>query len=86
MKFIGERIVEDNREAERTSLSIAKATSSTQRTQTCTEVVTKYYNYTVNETDEEIEGTPTTDASKSDETGSGNALSLQSKLSSSMQR
>ena len=72
-KIHRKRIEEDKREAERTSLSIAKATSSTQRPQTCTEVVTKYYNYTVNETDEEIEGTPTTDVSKSDETGSGNA-------------
>ena len=33
--------------------STAKATSSTQRPQTCTEAATKYYNYTVNETDEE---------------------------------
>ena len=36
------------REAERTSLSTAKATSSTPRPQTCTEVATKYYNYTAN--------------------------------------
>ena len=42
-------------EAERTSLSTAKAASSTQRPQTCTEAATKYYNYTVNETDEERE-------------------------------
>ena len=35
--------------------STAKATSSTQRPQTCTEAATKYYNYTVNETDEERE-------------------------------
>ena len=41
-----------NRGAERTSLSTAKATSSTQRLQTCTEAATKYYNYTANETDE----------------------------------
>ena len=54
-KFIGERIEEDNCEAERTSLSTAKATSSTQRPQTCTEAATKYYNYTVNKTDEERE-------------------------------
>ena len=54
-KFIGERIEEDNCEAERTSLSTAKATSSTQRPQTCTEAATKYYNYIVNETDEERE-------------------------------
>ena len=32
--------------AQRTSLSTAKATSSTQRPQTCTEVATNYYNYT----------------------------------------
>ena len=32
--------------------STAKATSSTQRPQTWTEAATKYYNYTVNETDE----------------------------------
>ena len=36
---------------QRTSFSTAKATSSTQRPQTCT----KYYNYIVNETDEERE-------------------------------
>ena len=45
----------DNREGKKTSLSTAKATSSTKRPQTCTEAVTKYYNYTVNETDEERE-------------------------------
>ena len=44
-----------NREAERKSLSTAKATSSTQRPQTCTEAAKKYYNYTTNETDEERE-------------------------------
>ena len=38
-----------------TSLSTAKAASSTQRPQTCTEAATRYYNYTVNETDEEKE-------------------------------
>ena len=54
-KSISERIEEDNCEAERTSLSTAKATSSTQRPQTCTEAATKYYNYIVNETDEERE-------------------------------
>ena len=43
----------DNREGKKTSLSTAKATSSTKRPQTCTEPATKYYNYTVNETDEE---------------------------------
>ena len=46
---LGERIKKDNREAERTSLSTAKAMSSP----ACTEAVTKYYNYTVNETDKE---------------------------------
>ena len=35
--------------------STAKATSSTQRPQTCTEAATKYYNYIVNKTDEERE-------------------------------
>ena len=35
--------------------STAKATSSTQRPQTCSEAATKYYNYIVNETDEERE-------------------------------
>jgi len=53
------------RKAQRTSLSTAKATSSTQRPQTCTEAATKYYNYTVNGANE-VEGTPTADASKSD--------------------
>ena len=52
-KIHRERIEEDNREAERTSLSTAKATSSTQRPQTCTEASTKYYDYTASETDEE---------------------------------
>ena len=45
----------DRRRQPRTSLSTAKATSSTQRPQTCTEAATRYYNYTVNETDEERE-------------------------------
>ena len=40
---------------QRTSLSTAKAKSSTQRPQTCTEAATKYYNYVVIETDEERE-------------------------------
>ena len=35
--------------------STAKATSSTQRPQTCTEAATKYYNYIVKGTDEERE-------------------------------
>ena len=39
-----ERIEEDNREAENIALAHAKATSSTQRPQTCTEAATKYYN------------------------------------------
>ena len=52
---MGERIEEDNCEAERTLLSTAKATSSIQGPQTCTQVATNYYNYTVNETDEERE-------------------------------
>ena len=39
----------------RTSLSKAKATSSAQRPQSCTEAATKYYKYIVNETDEERE-------------------------------
>ena len=38
-----------------TSLSTAKATSSTHRPETCTKAATKYYNYIVNETDEEID-------------------------------
>ena len=38
-----------------TGFSTAKATSSTQRPQTCTEAATKYYNYIVNKTDEERE-------------------------------
>ena len=46
--------------AQRTSLSTAKATSSTQRPQTCTEVATKYYNYTANGADEEREHRPPT--------------------------
>ena len=55
MKFIGERIEQDNCEVEKTSLRTEKATSSTQGPQTCTEAATKYYNYTENETDEERE-------------------------------
>ena len=35
-----------NRDAERTSLSTAKTTSSTQPPQTCTDAAKKYYNYT----------------------------------------
>ena len=37
------------REAQRTSLSTAKATSSTQRPQTCTEAATKLYNTPIQE-------------------------------------
>ena len=48
------------RKAQRISLSTAKATSSTQRPQTCTEVATKYYNYTANGADEEREHRPPT--------------------------
>ena len=55
LKLIGEQIEEDSREAERTSLSTARLTSSRQRPQTCTEAPTKHYNYTVNETGEERE-------------------------------
>ena len=40
---------------QRTSRSTAKATSSTQQPQTPTEAATKYYNYIVNEIDEERE-------------------------------
>ena len=43
------------RKAQRTSLSTAKVTSSTQWPQTCTETATKYYNYTANRADEERE-------------------------------
>ena len=43
------------RKARRTLLSTAKATSSTQRPQTCTEAATKYDNYTANGADEERE-------------------------------
>ena len=44
------------RKAQKTSLnSTDKATSSTERPQTCTEAVTKYYNYTGNGADEERE-------------------------------
>ena len=45
----------DSTAKQRTSLSTAKATSATQRPQTCREAATKYHNYTVNETDEERE-------------------------------
>ena len=49
LKFIGDQIEEENFDAERT----ATAMSSTQPPQTCTEAVTKYYKYIVDETDEE---------------------------------
>ena len=74
---------EATRKAERTSLSTAKATLSTQWPQTCTEAATKYYNYTAKGADEER--TPTADASKSD--GEiRQRLQFTVKLSSSMQR
>ena len=64
--------------------STAKATSSTQRPQTCTEAATKYYNYIVNETDEEREHRlPTlTKATRLDQ----ETLKVYSQNSSSMQR
>ena len=46
-----ERIEEDHREEQGTSLRTTKSTLSTQRSQTCTEAATKY-NYTASETDE----------------------------------
>ena len=61
--------------AQRASLSTAKATSSTQRPQTCTEATTKYYNYTANGADEEREHRlPTLQKAMG---RSGNAYSLQ---------
>ena len=48
------------RKAQRTSLSTATATSSTQRPQTCPEAATKYYNYIANGADEEREHRPPT--------------------------
>ena len=61
--------------AQRASLSTAKATSSTQRPQTCTEAMTKYYNYTANGADEEREHRlPTLQKAMG---RSGNAYSLQ---------
>ena len=63
------------RKAQRASLSTAKATSSTQRPQTCTEAATKYYNYTANGGDEEREHRlPTLQKAMG---RSGNAHSLQ---------
>ena len=79
-KIHRERVEEDSREAERTWLSTAKATSSIQRPQKCTwEAVTKYYNYTASETDEERKNRLPTLQKVTRR--SGNALSLQSKLS-----
>ena len=73
------------RKARRTLLSTVKATSSTQRPQTCTEAATKYDNYTANGAEEASERTPTADASKSD--GEiRQRLQFTVKLSSSMQR
>ena len=61
--------------AQRTSLSTAKATSSTQRPQTCTEAAAKHYNYTANGADEEREHRlPTLQKAMG---RSGNAYSLQ---------
>ena len=48
LKFSGDGIKEDNREAERTSVSTPKATSSTEQPETCTKAATKYYNYSAN--------------------------------------
>ena len=52
LKFSGDGIKEDNREAERTSVSTPKATSSTEQPETCTEAATKYYNYSVNDNEQ----------------------------------
>ena len=61
--------------AQTASLSTAKAMSSTQRPQTCTEATTKYYNYTANGADEEREHRlPTLQKAMG---RSGNAYSLQ---------
>ena len=63
------------RKAQRTSLSTAKATSSTQQPRKCTEAAAKYYNYTANEADEEREHrVPTLQKAMAI---SGNAYSLQ---------
>ena len=83
-KIHRKRIEEDKREAERTSLSIAKATSSTQRPQTCTEASAKYYiitlqaRLTASETDEERKHRLQT--LRKATRRSGNVWSLQSKL------
>ena len=74
LKFIGQRIEEDNREAENIALAQRKQRrqhSDHKRVQI--KAATKYYSYIVNETDDCGEGTPTADDYKSDETGSGNA-------------
>ena len=55
----------NRRVAEKTSLTTVKATSSTQRPQTCTDAATKYYNYC--KRNRWREETPTADASKSDQ-------------------
>ena len=52
LKFSGDGIKEDNCEAERTSVSTPKATSSTEQPETCTEAATKYYNYSVNDNEQ----------------------------------
>ena len=83
-KIHRKRIEEDKCEAARTSLSIAKATSSTQRPQTCTEASAKYYiitlqaRLTASETDEERKHRLQT--LRKATRRSGNVWSLQSKL------
>ena len=56
LKFIeGVQDGDNKKPRSRASLSIAKAVSLTQRPQTCTETMTKYYNCTAKNTDEERE-------------------------------
>ena len=71
----GGRQQEAVRKAQRTPLSTAKAKSSTQRPQTCTEAATKYYNCTANGAGEEREHRPPT--LQKTMARSGNAYSLQ---------
>ena len=66
LTFIGERIAEDKCEANRTSLSTTKATSSTQWPQTCTELGSDRIIQFQCKRNRWREGTPTADASKSD--------------------
>ena len=63
------------RKAQRTSLSTAKASSSTQQPRKCAEAVAKYYNYTANGADEEREHRVATHQKAMEI--SGNAYSLQ---------